>query len=359
MTECSHQWVRVDVGSAVVRYVKNDKRKKGIYPQFEYWCLVCKQKRAPEKRVVRLRVLNRQVDCAYGFGTRNLHDCYLDSITPGHRCVDPLGTGETRCPQIKRFRERFGLRTWYKTLEVDHTRHGASHAVYPLRILYVALDSAGQRWMAVNQITGQRVAVALDGTGQQWSRDADGRWSVLMRGPTRRTLEGAPIEQDTRHTSYTTGKPVVTMPYWNGVAPREEMPPCACAACRDQARTLPRSLTATEFYRETGFRIPGATVVEEANTPTIKPIGDPQTCTACRYARCHEHRMIFLPKTDVNGVRIIAHAGDFRHGKPSSPVQTTAAKLPEPTEQKIVPLTKTELLNSRMKGEKKKWRKKK
>ena len=357
-----HTWVSVATDKTIkVKLAPKRSRRVAIT---ETRCAVCGIAQPPHKRVVRLVVLNRRVTCPYGWnepdGTRNLHDCYLDSITPGHRCVDPEQTGAARCPHIATFHRRHGWRTFYRAMEVEEARYGVLHKEFPLRVLYSPLNQDGTRWMAVNQHTGQRVEVKLDGAGQRWTYDATTkRWTGLRTEATRLTPEGHPIELEHRITTVLNpGTPgtilhlAETEPYWLGVPAREDLRLCDCINCQEFRRTTGEIMSSTEFTHRTGvpFGMPQPPP-PRPDAPAEKLAGDPLTCQDCRFARCRVHRMDFLPRTDAYGRRIIAHGGDW--SKPNGGAVNTAAevvrkrKLPVATATPMI--TKADLLTSKFK----------
>lgn len=215
MDKHQHIWVRVERRDTV-RVV----------------CEICNTSPPISKAVVRLVVQNKMVRCPYGFtdhmltvmpdGKRvrkkqPLHDCYLDSLTPGHRCRDPENTGAGRCPHVRKLMKEHGLRTYDRVLVATRARRGVLHQEWPLNVVYAPLDDAGRTWTAVNTFTGQRHPVSLH-----------------AEQPHRRTLAGADICQEYERSVVTVnGMMVQTQKIglpWNGVPPRDKWR-CTCKNC--------------------------------------------------------------------------------------------------------------------------------
>lgn len=263
-----HTWVRIDHGTRPHAYTARlaaNVTEERVAPSvlYETRCIVCGIPRPKDVRVVRLTVVERTVTCPYGFNHdlprdahqpptrvqgRHLRDCYLDSVTPGHRCVDPEKTGATRCPHVKALHAEYGWRTWYKRMEEEWTPYGVLHQVQPLQILYSALDVHGTQWMATNAYTGQRFEVALHATY-----------------PHRRTPEGENVEQAFRDVTIANPHESgmvrfkQSFPIWNGVPPSETMR-CTCINCREfnQSRITAMSMQEFTEVHGSGVHITGA-----------------------------------------------------------------------------------------------------
>lgn len=308
-----HTWVKVKFDKKVTfRYLRGGKRRKCKVNKVRDYCKVCGVRRPKDKRVVRLVVLYHEVSCPEGFGQRKLHDCYLDSVTPGHRCVDPRHDGSERCPHIKTFHATYGWRTYRRAMIEEHVHYGVLHQEWPMQVCYSPLDAAGTRWYAFNRFTGQRVEVQLRGEHSRWTWDpATKRWTGLQRDTTRWSPEGERIEQE--YTNSRIANPNdsgmvrfnVTTPLWRGVPPRDEWPLCTCINCLEfRRRHIGEPMTTTEFETFSGLHIFGAPppdkpLLKPAEIPSAgppKPTGDPVTCLDCRYARCRIHRMVVKPK---------------------------------------------------------------
>lgn len=213
----THVWTRVENVSAGTSHIE---------------CEECGEKPPADRRVVKLTVVDRLVKCPYGFTKhmtiiqpdgskvkkkRPLHDCYLDSLTPGHRCNDPEETGAKRCPHVKKLVAKHGLRTYDRQPVVHHERRGVLHQDWPLRIIYAPLDVRGRKWMAVNTHTGQRHLVVLH-----------------KEAPHRRTPEGEDIRQQYDRTILTINGLMMSTrrvtPPWTGVVSRDQFR-CNCKNC--------------------------------------------------------------------------------------------------------------------------------
>ena len=195
------------------------------------------------REAIRLTVVNRRTECPYGYndglGGRNLHDCYIDSVTPNSLCVDPLQTGATRCPEIAKLHARYGWRTYDVRPVADTVNSkGQAHRLRHVELIYTPLDALGLRWYATNWLTGQRFAVlpidvqikapgVLHGTlallPEQPLADtiahAIKTGSVRVQTGYRMTPEGWPIDDTTS-----------TLKTWNAAAPSLEWR-CFCDTC--------------------------------------------------------------------------------------------------------------------------------
>lgn len=178
---------------------------------------------------VRLTVIQTRVTCPYGrndgLGGRYLQDCYLDSVTPQHPCVDPKKTGAARCPAIRRFVKRYGWRTYRVAPEVTTVNEvGQPHQQHPLAILYTPLNVDGTRWMATNRYTGQRFEAVLH-----------------AEHPHRRTPEDDHLESPWRRLDLSkvpnggvVDDRAMVDPIWNHVPPLNDWR-CSCSTCKKES----------------------------------------------------------------------------------------------------------------------------
>lgn len=364
-----HTWVAVDTGRKVkLRYEKDGVRKKRKVPVVRHYCRVCGKKRPKPKLVVRLVVLNRRVTCPLGYneadGMRKLHDCYLDSVTSGHRCVDPEQTGAKRCPHVATFHKQYGWRTWYRSAVHEHHRYGVLHQRDQLQVLYSPLNAEGTKWYAFNAKTGQRFEVKLDGSGQEWTWNQEARtWRCSSRDTTRRTPEGERIEQDYRF-NYVLNPNETGMvrfgestPIWAGVTPSNDRQLCNCINCLEYRRSSGATMSVAEFSAATGLHIagpqPDKPLLDPSKLPSAqpKPIGDPATCQDCKFARCRVHRMVFMPKDP----RTVAASRttemvDTRTGKTGTLSELGGKKAPAATATARTVTTKDEWGRTRVVG---------
>jgi len=224
---------------------------------------------------LRLEIVHILFACPCDGRVRPVYDCFLDSITPGHRC----NTGR-RCPHVLAYAQAHGWRTYQLRLRaMSLDKYGVPHDLYPVMPVYLPLSTDGTRWSAMNAYTGERVLVTLH---------AD--------YPHRRSASGEEIENMYSHCTKTVA--------WRDVPARDKWR-CHCARCSG------------------GFMTRG--IVDPFDAA---PLVDPKTLDSARSDVVDPHCMACIEDRVFGGCPKHRHANAKLHKRPTVKASSSYRRTP-------------------------------